>query len=696
MPNPLEERMDALTAANVRLLKRVEALERRVAELSGEPPAEQALAPLVPPVPQPAAEMTPLSAQEPAPEPASPPAPPAVPQDEGLETSLGLKWVNRLGAVTLMIGALFFFKYAADSGWLGPLARVLLGLVAGSGLAGYGFLNWRANRAVFAQGITAAGTVILYLSFWAAYSLYHLIPAALAFGLMAGATVLTGAFAWLYGSQAMAALGYVGGGLTPILLSSGEYRPWFFTCFLAGLNVAWMWIARREGWRRLELLAASFTVFLSFGFLESLRGDDRQTVGSVWVVANYFVFVLSPIAWLMNTAQWAAGAVAGGIWNRQPAQGIWLSVGLLAVGMGLAQARQTRWLPHAGIAGFSLAYVLLRLNMATSDPRWALFAGATLAFVLVLLYITARTRKEAAPDVAELALLVSPGALYFFAGYEFLSGELLFWRGLFTALIALVYLGLAGRFRPSGAGEGEGEWRPMLFCAGMALAFATTAVAVQFSGFRITMIWALEAAALAWLAAHFAQPRLRWAVAALTVITLGRLVGWDASIYPYGAAIPLLFNLRMGTFLTAALGLGLAAWWQRPSPWALLPYLSAHFGLLMGLSLEVRSWAVQYTAAVDHRSATLVGLSVLGAVYALALVASGVLLRFRLNRLMGLALFGLVVLKLYLADVWVIGRLYRIVAFSALGALLLATSFFYARFRTKLEAWISHDAPSRD
>jgi uncharacterized membrane protein len=43
------------------------------------------------------------------------------------------------------------------------------------------------------------------------------------------------------------------------------------------------------------------------------------------------------------------------------------------------------------------------------------------------------------------------------------------------------------------------------------------------------------------------------------------------------------------------------------------------------------------------------------------------------------------VAKLYLVDVWVLGRLFRITAFLALGILLLALSYLYSRLRPVFE-----------
>ena len=47
-----------------------------------------------------------------------------------LETKVGLKVVNRVGVITLVLGVAFFFKWAADNNWIGPAGRVMLGVLA--------------------------------------------------------------------------------------------------------------------------------------------------------------------------------------------------------------------------------------------------------------------------------------------------------------------------------------------------------------------------------------------------------------------------------------------------------------------------------------------------------------------------------------------------------------------------------------
>ena len=95
---------------------------------------------------------------------------------EEWEILIGGKLLNRVGALALILGVGFFLKYAFDNDWLNELARVLMGGAAGLLLIGGGYRFHLRNLAVFSQGLTGAGVAILYLSIYAAYDFYDLIP----------------------------------------------------------------------------------------------------------------------------------------------------------------------------------------------------------------------------------------------------------------------------------------------------------------------------------------------------------------------------------------------------------------------------------------------------------------------------------------------------------------------------------------
>jgi len=106
--------------------------------------------------------------------------------------------------------------------------------------------------------------------------------------------------------------------------------------------------------------------------------------------------------------------------------------------------------------------------------------------------------------------------------------------------------------------------------------------------------------------------------------------------------------------------------------------------MLWNLGMEVVAW-INRAAPVDALSVQMTAISVLMSLYALMLVVLGVATRSVLNRVLGLGLFGVVIAKLYLSDVWQLSRILRITAFLALGVVLLLVSYLYSRFKPVIE-----------
>ena len=75
------------------------------------------------------------------------------------------------------------------------------------------------------------------------------------------------------------------------------------------------------------------------------------------------------------------------------------------------------------------------------------------------------------------------------------------------------------------------------------------------------------------------------------------------------------------------------------------------------------------------------GVSILWSLFALGLILAGIVKRVRTMRFVGLALFGIVVWKVFFVDLAQLEQLYRIVAFMLLGVLVLCGSFVYLKYR---------------
>jgi uncharacterized membrane protein len=85
------------------------------------------------------------------------------------------------------------------------------------------------------------------------------------------------------------------------------------------------------------------------------------------------------------------------------------------------------------------------------------------------------------------------------------------------------------------------------------------------------------------------------------------------------------------------------------------------------------------------------------AIYAAIVVASGFIMRYPLFRILGLAAFGPILLKVFFVDLSTLRWLPRVLALAVLGLMLLGVSMLYQRFAARLlkaeEPTNSDDAP---
>ena len=138
---------------------------------------------------------------------------------EGLLAGRGLQLA---GLFLVLLGAAFFLNLAFTRGFIGPVERIVLGLVAGAAMIAEGARRRRPAQAPIAETLVALGSGILYLSLWASVAVFpqlH-VPRAAAFIAMAAVTTVLAVLAGTRRSERIALLGLAGGFLTPLLLST--------------------------------------------------------------------------------------------------------------------------------------------------------------------------------------------------------------------------------------------------------------------------------------------------------------------------------------------------------------------------------------------------------------------------------------------------------------------------------------------
>lgn len=682
-----QDQLANLTAAVNEVLLRQARLEERLQAVERTlkvPP--QVLDPIVaPPAATPVVSLAnPVSLEQPA-----EPEPPArafaareeVPPAPALETRVGLTIINRIGAVTLVLGVAFFFKWAVDNNWIGPLGRVLLGLLAGFGALALADFLWRKAQQVFAQGITGTGIAIIYVAFYAAFDFYHLVYQSVAFVLLFATTVLAAALALRYRSNAIAALGLFGAYLIPLLLSNGEDHPWFLAAYLLMLNFAASRLAARRAWPLLDLLSLAGTTFIFGGWIFRFGftpGDHWPAViGILALYAQRF-----PSTWPVLFL-WTQILTGLGLAFVSDARSDFILFSPLIAGAGLAFSHRRRY-----TALVPTAFAVFWLTALSQTNRGHAFTVLdVLGFLLFGAWLWWRSAILEEPATGlSLPVLALNGLLFYAAAYLSLHAAYQEWMGLMAVAVGTVYLAFGLLlYRKTRAEEDP----LILLSLGMAAAFIALAIPIQFSGFSIAMGWAILAAALTWIGWRLNRTvavvagLVVFALSALSVTFVAAATHLDVNSYS------LIFNERFFSFAVLSVALQLSAYWSRriDIAYARVEFIAGHIAMLIGLSLEVLDWAKRSARPENLSSVETIGITILFAVYAIVLVSIGVASRSYLSRLAGLVLTAIVIAKLYILDVWQLSRVYQIIAFVILGVLLLSTSFLYSRFKNLIVEW---------
>ncbi len=288
-----------------------------------------------------------------------------------LESRIGSHWLNRIGITAVLIGVSYFLKFAFDNNWIGPAGRVAIGLLAGIAVVVWSESFRRRNYVVFSYSLKAVGIGVLYLSLYAAFQVYSLIPSGVAFAMMFAVTAATAVMAWTQDAEILAAFALIGGFSTPALLSTGQNREVALFAYVVVLDLGALALVILKPWRRLLLLSYFGTLGLYIGWYTSFYDitQVRMTVG--FATLFFAIFAIAPLL-------------------AQPAAKGWMSDSvppLVAV---------------VNAAGYFLQIYIMFEEIGTKDTAW--FALA-LAALYIFLSRQTRGRKEN-PEAAKIVDLL--------------------------------------------------------------------------------------------------------------------------------------------------------------------------------------------------------------------------------------------------------------------------------------------------
>jgi uncharacterized membrane protein len=230
--------------------------------------------------------------------------------------------------------------------------------------------------------------------------------------------------------------------------------------------------------------------------------------------------------------------------------------------------------------------------------------------------------------------------------------------------------------------------------AGASLAFATVAIPLQLRHQWITIGWALEGAALAWLYKRIPyRGLLYWAVALLAVV-FARLA-LNPDVFAYELRGMRVFNWYLYAYLTCSAALFAAAWWLSKTddhlvssggPWsrasAILPPCGTILLFLL-LNIEIADF---YATGPDImfrfgvRIAQDLTYTIGWLIFGLALLSAGLYLHNRPGRIAAVALIAVTMCKAFLYDMASLSGLYRVASLVGLATSLSLVALALQKF----------------
>jgi uncharacterized membrane protein len=358
-----------------------------------------------------------------------------------LENRIGSQWFNRIGILAMLVGVAWFLKLAYDNHWIGrwigPSGRVLIGLAAGAAVIAWSERFRGRGYAIFSYSLKAVGSGTLYLSLWAAFSLYQLIPPVAAFAAMILVTAFNGYMAWVQDAELLGLYGIAGALSTPLLVSTGGNHEVTLFTYLLVLNLAMLVLVALRPWSRLLFGAFVGTVVFFAGWWFEYYTDAQFGRTAFFLSAFFLLFALAPrlvmvdledgashSTWdslalvllpLINAALGFLAYYALFDWFKSEWAGAWLAVGFAAFYLLLLRLpawgglRENTVLQSALHLTAAVVFLTLAIPMKASG-RWLTIGW--LAEGAALLWVASRVRLRLLRVLALLCLALGLIALF--------------------------------------------------------------------------------------------------------------------------------------------------------------------------------------------------------------------------------------------------------------------------------------------
>jgi uncharacterized membrane protein len=335
----------------------------------------------------------------------------------------------KVGVIVSLFGVGFLVKEGIDQEWFTLPIELRLMSVALFGI-GLLVLGWRVrerNR-TYALSVQGGGIGVLYITIYAAYAIFPVLPAGVTFVLLVGVTLAAAALAVLQDSRALAVLGIFGGFMAPVLASADTGNHVVLFSYYAVIDVAIVAIAWFKAWRMLNVLGFVFTFLIGTLWGGDAYEPELFATTEPFLILFTLMYLVIPVLFATRSEPRLSGFVDGTLVFGTPIVAFTLQgqlVGDTAYGMALSALALAAF--YVGLATYLLRLrreelrVLIQAELALGvafltiavplalDARWTSAAWALQGAALVWLGFRQQRKLALA---AGLALQALSGAAY--------------------------------------------------------------------------------------------------------------------------------------------------------------------------------------------------------------------------------------------------------------------------------------------
>lgn len=641
---------------------------------------------------------------------------------ENFEKNVGQRWMTWLGAFVLFLSAGFFVKYAFDNQWIGPTARIVMGLVAGIVCIIVGDRFLRKEMRALGQGLLGLGMAVLYVSIFSGHALYDLYPQTITFAMLVSVTMAGMALAVLHNAIGIAILAVIGGFLTPLMVSTGKDARDALFLYVTILDLGVLGVAFFKKYRALDIIAFLGTCTLFLGWFSTFYRSKMVLPVMLWVGMFFLIFLILPFVYHLRKRESIpverfVMAMANAAWAFLWAYALLhyeypFTLGFVALAMGGAYISLGVF-TRKRVSGDSralLGFVTLAVAFLTAAiPLQLRLSGITLAWAIeapVLLYLGYRYTYRPVRIFAAIIMVMSVGRLFLehFPLHKalFIPVINIHFAGAMCVPVAMILFAyVAHRFSKQGTSFDKtigdiaalaAGFLVLIICHNEMGSYIKYTTTLSFYKSAVICVWLIGSAGFVYAGRRLNKDALH--ISGFVALVYALILGAAAFDAKFPEMSLIFLNRRFLLTLTGIVGLFAFAKMQMILPEsfckagkpaaAVMAWMGV-FGLLILLSVETYGYLRQTIQDYSqNRYASQMALSIVWGLYAVVALIVGFAKRIRPLRFGALALFGVTTLKLILFDMSMVKQIYRIVTFVALGLLMIGASYLYHIVEKKL------------